>query len=61
MSSTEAPEPITVDSEVAISEQAAPEEEAPVAETSGSPADFLKHVVGESVVVRLNSGVDYRG
>lgn len=33
------------------------EEEAP----AGSPSDFLKHVVGEHVVVRLNSGVDYRG
>lgn len=28
---------------------------------SGSPSDFLKQVVGEQVVVRLNSGVDYRG
>ncbi|ORY74778.1 hypothetical protein BCR35DRAFT_251175, partial [Leucosporidium creatinivorum] len=27
----------------------------------GSPSDFLKQVVGEHVVVRLNSGVDYRG
>lgn len=36
------------------------EEEAPAAQT-GSPSDFLKHVVGEHVVVRLNSGVDYRG
>ena len=28
---------------------------------TGSPSDFLKQVVGEQVVVRLNSGVDYRG
>lgn len=32
-----------------------------VAATTGSPSDFLKTVVGEHVVVRLNSGVDYRG
>ncbi|KAG9007281.1 U4/U6-U5 snRNP complex subunit lsm6 [Tulasnella sp. JGI-2019a] len=29
--------------------------------TSGSPTDFLKAVVGKKVVVRLTSGVDYRG
>ncbi|KAM5542296.1 hypothetical protein V8D89_004169 [Ganoderma adspersum] len=29
--------------------------------TSGSPTDFLKGVVGKRVVVRLTSGVDYRG
>ncbi|KAI8969683.1 hypothetical protein BD414DRAFT_379619, partial [Trametes punicea] len=28
---------------------------------SGSPTDFLKGVVGKHVVVRLTSGVDYRG
>ncbi|VDB91875.1 unnamed protein product [Peniophora sp. CBMAI 1063] len=28
---------------------------------SGSPTDFLKGVVGKQVVVRLTSGVDYRG
>ncbi|TFK48114.1 Sm-like ribonucleo protein [Heliocybe sulcata] len=28
---------------------------------SGSPTDFLKGVVGKRVVVRLTSGVDYRG
>jgi len=28
---------------------------------SGSPTDFLKGVVGKRVIVRLNSGVDYRG
>ncbi|CAE6417512.1 unnamed protein product [Rhizoctonia solani] len=27
----------------------------------GSPTDFLKNVVGKRVVVRLTSGVDYRG
>lgn len=36
------------------------EQEEPQAAT-GSPSDFLKQVVGEHVVVRLNSGVDYRG
>lgn len=29
--------------------------------TSGSPTDFLKGVVGKRVIVRLISGVDYRG
>jgi len=29
--------------------------------SSGSPTDFLKNVVGKRVVVRLVSGVDYRG
>jgi len=29
--------------------------------SSGSPTDFLKAVVGKRVVVRLVSGVDYRG
>ncbi|KIJ26569.1 hypothetical protein M422DRAFT_38155 [Sphaerobolus stellatus SS14] len=28
---------------------------------TGSPTDFLKGVVGKKVVVRLTSGVDYRG
>lgn len=28
---------------------------------AGSPTDFLKGVVGKRVVVRLTSGVDYRG
>jgi len=27
----------------------------------GSPADFFKNVVGKKVIVRLLSGVDYRG
>ena len=26
-----------------------------------SPADFLKQVIGRPVVVKLNSGVEYRG
>ena len=26
-----------------------------------NPADFLKQVLGRPVVVKLNSGVDYRG
>ncbi|KAH8091404.1 Sm-like ribonucleoprotein [Cristinia sonorae] len=29
--------------------------------SSGSPTEFLKGVVGKRVVVRLTSGVDYRG
>ncbi|CAH7676819.1 small nuclear ribonucleoprotein [Phakopsora pachyrhizi] len=29
--------------------------------TGGTPSDFLKQVVGHQVVVRLNSGVDYKG
>ncbi|KAF8686589.1 hypothetical protein AX14_003836 [Amanita brunnescens Koide BX004] len=28
---------------------------------TGSPTEFLKNVVGKRVIVRLNSGVDYRG
>ncbi|KAL5534903.1 LSM6 [Sanghuangporus sanghuang] len=36
----------------------APETPAP---PIGSPTDFLKGVVGKRVVVRLTSGVDYRG
>ncbi|KAH7909443.1 hypothetical protein BJ138DRAFT_1010828, partial [Hygrophoropsis aurantiaca] len=31
------------------------------ATTKGSPTDFLKGVVGKRVIVRLTSGVDYRG
>ncbi|KAK0521679.1 U4/U6-U5 snRNP complex subunit lsm6 [Tilletia horrida] len=27
----------------------------------GSPNDFLKAIIGKPVIVRLNSGVDYRG
>ncbi|KAH9947337.1 hypothetical protein B0H21DRAFT_821933 [Amylocystis lapponica] len=33
----------------------------PPSTTTGSPTDFLKGVVGKRVVVRLTSGVDYRG
>ncbi|OAX36492.1 Sm-like ribonucleo protein [Rhizopogon vinicolor AM-OR11-026] len=33
----------------------------PPAAISGSPTDFLKGVVGKKVIVRLTSGVDYRG
>ncbi|KAJ8592285.1 Sm-like ribonucleoprotein [Rhizopogon salebrosus TDB-379] len=33
----------------------------PPAAISGSPTDFLKGVVGKRVIVRLTSGVDYRG
>lgn len=29
--------------------------------STGSPTEFLKNVVGKRVIVRLNSGVDYRG
>ncbi|KAH8806843.1 Sm-like ribonucleoprotein [Flagelloscypha sp. PMI_526] len=29
--------------------------------STGSPTDFLKGVVGKHVIVRLTSGVDYRG
>jgi U6 snRNA-associated Sm-like protein LSm6 len=29
--------------------------------SGGSPSDFLKAVVGKKVVVRLVSGVDYKG
>ena len=28
---------------------------------ANNPADFLKTVLGRPVVVKLNSGVDYRG
>ena len=26
-----------------------------------APSEFLKHIIGKPVVVKLNSGVDYRG
>ncbi|CAD6937054.1 unnamed protein product, partial [Tilletia laevis] len=26
----------------------------------GSPNDFLKAIIGKQVIVRLNSGIDYR-
>lgn len=41
-------------------EQSPPPVAAP-APTSGSPSAFLKAVVGKRVVVRLVSGVDYKG
>lgn len=34
----------------------------PLAQThTGSPTDFLKGVVGKQVIIRLTSGVDYKG
>ncbi len=33
----------------------------PLQSHTGSPTDFLKGVVGKRVIVRLLSGVDYRG
>ena len=33
----------------------------PPSNHTGSPTDFLKNVVGKKVIVRLLSGVDYRG
>ncbi|KAJ3517348.1 hypothetical protein NLJ89_g563 [Agrocybe chaxingu] len=33
----------------------------PAQSHTGSPTDFLKGVVGKRVIVRLTSGVDYRG
>ena len=33
----------------------------PTSSTVKSPSDFLKAVLGRSVVVKLNSGVEYRG
>ncbi|KAF8186306.1 Sm-like ribonucleoprotein [Pholiota molesta] len=33
----------------------------PVQSHTGSPTDFLKGVVGKRVIVRLTSGVDYKG
>jgi len=32
-----------------------------VSGTTKTPADFLKSIRGRPVVVKLNSGVDYRG
>ena len=29
--------------------------------TSKKPSDFLKQIIGKPVVVKLNSGVEYRG
>lgn len=33
----------------------------PAAETAGSPAEFLKNVVGKEVKVRIGHGIDYQG
>ncbi len=33
----------------------------PAAAKKNDPADFLKTILGRPVVVKLNSGVDYRG
>lgn len=33
----------------------------PFSQVLRSPSDFLKLVIGNAVVVRLHSGVDYRG
>jgi len=41
--------------------EASPPPPPPPPVTTGSPSDFLKNVVGKRVVVRLTSGVDYRG
>ncbi|KAJ1671782.1 U4/U6-U5 snRNP complex subunit lsm6 [Coemansia sp. RSA 1694] len=35
------------------------QQSAPVAKKS--PTDFLNHILGRRVFVRLNSGIDYRG
>lgn len=32
-----------------------------VSQSAKTPADFLKSIKGKPVVVKLNSGVDYRG
>lgn len=32
-----------------------------VSQSARTPADFLKSIKGKPVVVKLNSGVDYRG
>jgi len=34
---------------------------APASQSGTSPSDFLKSIKGKPVVVKLNSGVDYRG
>ncbi|XP_063720570.1 U6 snRNA-associated Sm-like protein LSm6 [Symsagittifera roscoffensis] len=38
-----------------------PVPEAPPNQGKKTPRDFLKSVIGKPVVVKLNSGVDYRG
>lgn len=39
----------------------APPPQAPPAEASGSPAEFLKKIVGKEVKVRIGTGIDYLG
>jgi hypothetical protein len=51
--------PVEMDSPSPPPEDAPPPP--PASSSSGSPTDFLKAVVGKRVVVRLVSGVDYRG
>jgi len=43
------------------SDESPPPAPPPAQKYTGSPTDFLKGVVGKRVVVRLTSGVDYRG
>ncbi|KJA13647.1 hypothetical protein HYPSUDRAFT_151374 [Hypholoma sublateritium FD-334 SS-4] len=43
------------------SEQSPPPPPPPAQLHTGSPTDFLKGVVGKRVIVRLTSGVDYKG
>lgn len=38
-----------------------PEPEVVKGPAAGSPADFLKNIVGKKVKVRIGSGVDYHG
>ena len=42
-------------------ENVKPVPEAPPNQGKKTPRDFLKSVIGKPVVVKLNSGVDYRG
>ena len=44
-----------------MSDAAQPPPAAPPAETAGSPAEFLKNVVGKEVKVRIGQGIDYQG
>ena len=44
-----------------MTEEAAAPEAAPVSKAKYQPSEFLKSVLGRPVVVKLNSGVDYRG
>ncbi|CAM9480774.1 unnamed protein product [Heterosigma akashiwo] len=53
MSEQQQPETSSAPSGVAASSNAAPAKK--------SPSEFLKSVLGRAVVVKLNSGVDYRG